>query len=373
MFPRTIILFTLLLTLLAACGQAISSASPTVPRTTALPTDPPLASPQTSPTAAPTPIPAASPTAEPTIMVSDTLVLDGSSTVFPITEAVVGAFRVVAPNVRIQLGVSGTSGGFQKFCTGESVIAAASRPIKQSELAECQAAGIAFIELPVAFDGISVMTNQQNTWATCMTVAELKRLWEPAAEGQVLRWSQIRADWPDQPITLYGAGADSGTYDYFTSAIVGEEGLSRKDYTGSEDDYLLGQDLATDRDGLGFFGYSYYLEFQNVLNLVAIDSGAGCVTPSAQSISDGSYAPLSRPLFLYIRADALDRPALDRFVEFYLMHAPQLVVEARCIPLTPRIYELTLRRFERRVLGSVFSGGSQVGLSLEALLTLEEQ
>lgn len=373
MFRRTIILYTLLLALLAACGQAISSVPPTVSRTTASPAVPLAASPQASPIATPTSPTGTSPVAEPRITISDTLVLDGSSTVFPITEAVIRAYSSIAPNVRIQLGVSGTSGGFKKFCSGEIVIAEASRPIKQTEVAECQTAGIRFIELPVAFDGISVIINRQNTWATCLTTAELKRLWEPAAQGQILRWNQIRADWPDQPITLYGAGTDSGTYDYFTSAIVGEEGVSRKDYTGSEDDYLLGQDLATDRNGLGFFGYSYYLEFQNVLNLVAIDSGAGCVAPSAQSITDGSYAPLSRPLFLYIRADALDRPALHSFVEFYLTHAAQIVPEARCIPLTPRIYELTQRRFDRRVLGSVFKGGSQVGLSLEALLALEEQ
>jgi phosphate transport system substrate-binding protein len=210
-FPRMKILCTLLLMLLAACGQVTPSATPISPSTTVLPPDPTVVSPQTPTAAGPAPTIAASPIIEPSITVSDTLVLDGSSTVFPITEAMVAAFRVVAPNVRIQLGVSGTSGGFKKFCTGESVIAAASRPIKQSEIAECQAAAITFIELPVAFDGISVMTNRQNTWATCMTVGELKQLWEPAAEGRVLRWSQIRADWPDHPITLYGAGADSGT------------------------------------------------------------------------------------------------------------------------------------------------------------------
>jgi phosphate transport system substrate-binding protein len=297
--------------------------------------------------------------------------IDGSSTVFPITEAASIAFRRAAPQVEIQLGVSGTGGGFKKFCAGETLISNASRPITKAEAEACAQAGVSYIELPIAFDGITVMVHPANTWATCITVAELKALWAPAAEGQIRRWRQLRAHWPDTPITLYGAGADSGTYDYFTQAVVGTQGASRKDYTASEDDYLLAQDLAGDPSGLGFFGYAYYVEYAGQLRAVALDTGAGCVAPSQASIADGSYQPLSRPIFLYVRADALDRPALRAFVTFYLANGAALVREARYIPLPDRAYPLVTRRFEQRTTGSVFSGGAQVGLSIEHILQLE--
>jgi phosphate transport system substrate-binding protein len=354
-FARRIVALSVLL-LLVACGQTVlpRAAEPSLPADTPVPTS------------------TVGQVSAPSWSFSDTLVIDGSSTVFPITEAVALAFGQQAPKVKLQLGVSGTGGGFKKFCAGESDMAAASRPIKQSELAECAQAGIEFIELPVAFDGISVIAHVENSWVDCLSVEELRRIWEPAAQGRITSWRQIRAEWPDEPLVLYGAGADSGTYDYFTGAIVGHEGLSRSDYTGSEDDYLLGQDLAKDQHGLGFFGYSYYLEFQQALKLIAIDSGAGCVEPSLSSISDGSYTPLSRPLFLYVRADALERPALERFVWFYLSQAPSLVAEARGIPLTARLYDLAQQRFEQRILGSAFAGDLPLGLSLETLLSLEE-
>jgi phosphate transport system substrate-binding protein len=298
-------------------------------------------------------------------------VIDGSSTVFPITEAASIAFRSYAPNVEIRLGVSGTGGGFKKFCAGETVISDASRPITQAEAEACAKANITYIELPIAFDGITVMVHPENTWATCIAVSELKALWEPAAQGKVSRWSQVRATWPDTPISLYGAGTDSGTYDYFTQAIVGTAKSSRKDYTASEDDYLLAQDLAADPSGLGFFGYAYYVEYKGQLRDVAIDNGSGCVAPSQETIADGSYQPLARPIFLYVRADALARPELRAFVAFYLANGPGLVREARYIPLPDRAYPLIARRAERRTTGSVFSGGSQVGVSIEEIIQRE--
>jgi phosphate transport system substrate-binding protein len=298
-------------------------------------------------------------------------VIDGSSTVFPITEAASIAFRNYAPQVEIHLGVSGTGGGFTKFCAGATVISDASRPITQAEAEACAKAGVAYVELPIAFDGITVMVHPDNTWATCVTVAELKALWEPAAAGKVSRWSQVRAAWPDKPLALYGAGADSGTYDYFTQAVVGTAKSSRKDYTASEDDYLLAQDLAADPSGLGFFGYAYYVEYKGQLRDVAVDNGSGCVAPSQETIANGSYQPLSRPIFLYVRADALDRPELQAFVAFYLANGSALVREARYISLPDKVYALVAQRLDRRITGSVFSGGSQVGVSIEDVLRLE--
>ncbi|MBX0329488.1 PstS family phosphate ABC transporter substrate-binding protein [Oscillochloris sp. ZM17-4] len=302
---------------------------------------------------------------------SGTIIIDGSSTVFPITEAASIAFRSFAPQVEIRLGVSGSSGGFKKFCAGETLISDASRPISADEAQACAQAGIGYIELPIAFDGISVMVHPDNTWASCVTVAELKALWAPEAEGVVTRWSQLHQGWPNTPISLYGAGGDSGTFDYFTHAIVGTERSSRKDYVASEDDYLLAQDLAADPAGLGFFGYAYYVEYEGRLRALEIDNGEGCVAPSATSIADGSYQPLSRPIFLYVRADALDRPEVHAFIDFYLTNGPALVRQARYIPLPDSAYPLVARRVENRITGSVFSGGSQVGVSIEEILQLE--
>jgi phosphate transport system substrate-binding protein len=234
-------------------GSNSSSAALTatsLPPTTAEPT----------PTTAPAPTLRA-PTLTPDRSLRGTILIEGSSTVFPIAEIAVREFQAMVSDVQIPLGVSGTGGGFKKFCTGETAISNASRPINAAESAMCRENGITFVEAPIAFDGISVVVNPANTWARCMTVAELRMLWEPAAEGRILRWSQIRPDWPDADLTLYGAGEDSGTYDYFTSAVVGEEGVSRRDFTGSEDDYILAQGVARNPNGPGFFGYAYYSEF----------------------------------------------------------------------------------------------------------------
>lgn len=304
------------------------------------------------------------------------ILVDGSSTVYPITEAMAEEFGKDHPKVRVTVGISGTGGGFKKFCNNETDISDASRPIKPSEVEMCGKRGIEYIELPVAFDGLAVMVNPGNDWAACMTVDELKMLWEPAAQGKITRWNQIRAAWPDQEIHLFGAGVDSGTYDYFTSAIVGEEGASRGDFQASEDDNVLVQGIATDPLALGFFGLAYYEENQDKLKLVAVDDGDptdgdGCITPNQDTVSGGTYQPLARPIFIYVRKSSVDRPEVQEFVRFYLNpeNARTLVREVGYIPLPENIYELALERFEKGITGSIFEGaGSQVGVTLEDLL-----
>jgi phosphate transport system substrate-binding protein len=304
------------------------------------------------------------------------IAIDGSSTVFPITEAVAEEFRGQSP-VRVTIGVSGTGGGFKKFCSGETAISGASRPIKPSEVAQCKEKSVEYIELPVAYDGISVVVNPANDWAASLTVAELRALFRPEAQNEVKRWSQVRTGFPDQEIHLFGAGVDSGTYDYFTAAVVGTEHASRGDFTSSEDDNVLVQGVAMDRLALGFFGYAYYAENQSKLKLVAIDdekddNGKGPIQPSPATVVDGTYSPLSRPIFVYVSKAAAARPEVDAFMRFYLAQAPKLVSEVGYIPLPERAYGLAAKRLEKRVVGSVFGGtGSRVGVSVEALLAAE--
>lgn len=299
---------------------------------------------------------------------------DGSSTVFPITEAVAEEFQAENRDVRVTVGISGTGGGFKKLCAGEIDIADASRPIKQSEVDQCQASGIGYVEIPVAYDGIAIVVNPKNTWVDHLTVAELKKMWEPAAQGTVRRWSDIRAGWPDQEIRLFGAGVDSGTYDYFTEAVVGEQHASRGDYTSSEDDNVVVQGVATDPLALGFFGYAYYEENRDKLKIVPIDdqnesNGAGAIAPSPESVMQGTYQPLSRPVLIYASTRGLERPEVDRFVSFYLENAPELVREVGYIPLPAEAYDLGRKRVADRVTGSMFDGaGSKVGVSVEDLL-----
>jgi phosphate transport system substrate-binding protein len=308
--------------------------------------------------------------------VATVIAIDGSSTVFPITEAVSEEFRAKSA-ARVTIGVSGTGGGFKKFCGGETAISGASRPIKPSEVSQCKQNAIDYIELPVAYDGISVVVNPANGWAAQMTVRELKALFRPEAQNSVTRWSQVRSGWPDDEIHLFGAGVDSGTYDYFTAAIVGTEHASRGDFTSSEDDNVLVQGVAMDKLALGFFGYAYYVANQNKLRLVAIDdenddNGKGPIAPSAATVIDGSYSPLARPIFVYVSRAALDRPEVDAFMTFYLEHAAKLVDEVGYIPLPERAYALAQRRLSNRVLGSIFgASGSKVGVSVEALLAAE--
>ena len=307
---------------------------------------------------------------------SDGLVrIDGSSTVFPITEAVAEEFNAVNKEVRITIGVSGTGGGFKKFIRGEIDISNASRPIKESELTMANENQVEFIELPVAYDGIAVVVNPSNTWCSRMTTKELKYLWEPEAQGNITHWNQLRSDWPNREIHLFGPGVDSGTYDYFTKAITGREGASRGDITSSEDDNVLVRGVSADELALGFFGYAYYAENQSQLKALAIDdgediNGAGAIKLSPETVESGTYQPLSRPIFIYIRKQAASRPEVEKFMEFYLKEASQLVSEVGYIPLPKETYELALDRFRRRVVGSIFPDGkgSQVGISLDSLL-----
>ncbi len=262
--------------------------------------------------------------------------IDGSSTVFPISEAVAEEFQIANPGVRVTVGISGTGGGFKKFCAGETDISDASRPIKETEIEACAANGIEPIQLSVAWDGLTVVRNPANDWATCMTVDELKRVWQPGSS--ITRWNEIRPDWPDTEIVLYGPDTDSGTFDYFTEAIVGEEDASRDDYTASADDNVLVVGVEGDAGSLGYFGFAYYEESADKLGAVAVDNGAGCVLPARETIENGTYAPLSRPMFIYVKPDALARPEVQAFVDFYIENAPTLVPEVGYVPLSAEQY-----------------------------------
>ena len=286
---------------------------------------------------------------------------DGSSTVFPITEAVAEEFQKANAGTRVTVGSSGTGGGFQKFCRNETDISNASRPIKATEIEACSKGGVDFIELPVAYDGLAIVVHPKNTWATSMTVAELKTLWEPAAQGKISRWNQIRPDWPNQEIHLFGAGVDSGTFDYFTEAIVGKEAQSRGDYTSSEDDNVIVQGVSGDVNALGYFGYAYYEQNKDKLKLVPVDdgdaaNGAGPIAPSPETVANGTYRPLSRPVFIYPKVKSLDRPEVKSFVEFYLDKGPALVREVGYIPLPDNELQLVRSRFSGKKTGTMYTG-----------------
>ena len=306
---------------------------------------------------------------------STVLTVDGSSTVYPITEAVAEEFQKAHPGTRITVGISGTGGGVAKFCRDEIDMADASRPIRPVEAEACAKAGVQFIELPIAYDGLAIVVHPKNTWATSMTVAELRKLWEPAAQGKVLRWSDVRSGWPNNEIHLFGAGTDSGTFDYFTEAIVGKEDASRGDYTSSEDDNVIVQGVSGDEYALGYFGYAYYEENKDKLKLVAVDdgndaNGKGPILPSPESVNNGTYRPLSRPIFIYPKVKALDRPEVASFVEYYLKEGVPLVREVGYIPLTDREYELVRTRFTSKKQGSMYEGtDSQSQMTLEQRLS----
>jgi phosphate transport system substrate-binding protein len=291
---------------------------------------------------------------------SGSIAIDGSSTVFPISEAMAEEFqRATGGRVRVTVGISGTGGGFQKFCNGETDISDASRSIRAAEIERCKASGIEFIEVPVAFDGLSVMVNPRNDWVRSMTVSELKKVWEPEAQGVITRWNQIRPEWPDRPFRLYGPGTDSGTFDYFTEAINGRERASRGDFTASEDDNVLVTGIANDLDALGYFGYAYYAENRDKLKLVALDheKGRGPVAPSKETIEGGTYTPLSRPIFVYVKTVALDRPEVREFMRFYT--DPQhtdLIAHTGYVPLPATIYPQLWQRVQAKQGGTVFGG-----------------
>lgn len=305
-----------------------------------------------------------------------TVAVDGSSTVYPLTEAVAEEFMREHPRVRVTVGVSGTGGGFSKFVREEIDISDASRPIKPSEAQLAEQNNVTYIELPVAYDGLTVAVHPQNDWLECLTVEELRRIWEPGST--VGNWNQVRPSFPDRELHLYGAGTDSGTYDYFTQAVIGEEGASRSDFTASEDDNVLVQGIAGDPAALGFLPYAYYDENQDKLKAIAIDdenpdNGEGCVVPGPETVQSGTYQPLARPEFIYVRAARADDPAVQAFTEFYLEHADELAPAVGYVPLSDEAYELAMARFQNRVTGSVFGGeGSQIGVRVADLLRLSE-
>ncbi|NJN88298.1 MAG: PstS family phosphate ABC transporter substrate-binding protein [Leptolyngbyaceae cyanobacterium SL_7_1] len=306
--------------------------------------------------------------------IAESIKIDGSSTVYPLTDEVVKEYQFEEedePEFSVEF--SGTTGGFRKFCAGETDISNASRPITTEEMEACKAAGIQYVELPVAFDALTVVVHPDNTWAADITVEELKQLWEPAAEGTITSWNQLRPEWPDQPINLYGAGGDSGTFDYFTEAIVGESGASRTDYTASEDDTVLVQGVADDPNGLGYFGYAYYEEAQAKLKPLAIDNGDGPILPSDEAVANNQYLPLARPLFIYVNAQSLqEKPALREFVEYYLVNARNLVNVVGYVPLAEGTYTVVQDHFLNNKVGTAFAGELETNLSLEDLLQREK-
>lgn len=280
------------------------------------------------------------------VKLEGTISIDGSSTVFPITEAVAEEFRTVQPNVKVTIGVSGTGGGFQKFSRGETNISNASRPIKDKEMAACAENNITYLELEVAYDGLAVLINPENTWVDSFTVEELKKIWEPAAQGKIMKWNQIRKEWPNEEIHLYGPGVASGTFDYFTEAIVGKSGSSRGDFTASEDDHVLVQGIAGDKYALGFFGLAYYAENKDKLTLIGVHNGKEVVKPTLETVSNGTYSPLSRPLFIYVNSTSVKHSEVIEFVNFYLDNAGELSEDVGYISLPAELYAKQKEHFK---------------------------
>ena len=303
-----------------------------------------------------------------------TIRIDGSSTVYPITEAVAEDFQIAKRGkARVTVGISGTGGGFKKFCRGEVDITNASRPIMQKEMDKCKKAGIEYVEMPVAFDALTIAINPKNNWSKTITVAELKKMWEPAAQNKINSWNQINPAWPNAKFKLYGAGADSGTFDYFTEAIVGKSKSSRGDFTASEDDNVLVQGVSRDKNGLAFFGFAYYVENKKKLNAVAIDAGNGGVLPSYETVANGTYQPLSRPIFIYVNVKAAERPEVRDLIDFYMTKGPALVEEVKYVPLPKAVYSLNLENLDKKKVGTVFGGESKMGMKIEDVMKLEHK
>lgn len=301
--------------------------------------------------------------------------IDGSSTVYPITEGIAEEFQKAKRGaVKVTVGISGTGGGFKKFCRGETDISNASRPILAKEMEECRKNGVQYIELPVAYDGLAVVVNPRNNWATCMTVEQLREIWKPESQGKKFMWSDLDPKWPKQEIKLCGAGSDSGTFDYFTEAIVGKAKSSRGDYTASEDDNVLVQFAQRERGALCYFGLAYVEENKGKVKVVQIKNPktGQCVAPTYQAVQNGTYQPLSRPLFIYVNAKAVrERPEVREFVEFYLKNAGKIAKQVGYIALPDRAYKMAEERFNKRVLGTVFGGEPEVGLTIDELLKRE--
>lgn len=300
--------------------------------------------------------------------------IDGSSTVFPITEAVAEDFQKAKKGaIRVTVGISGTGGGFKKFCRGETDISDASRPILKQEMEACKAAGIQYIELPVAFDALTVIVNPKNKFVDYLTVAELKTMWAPESQGKVKSWNQVRASFPNAPLKLAGAGSDSGTFDYFTEAVVGKAKSSRGDYQATEDDNVTVQFVSRDANAMGYLGLAYYEENKGKLKAVPIklDDKSPAVAPSMETTNNGTYQPLSRPLFIYISAKSADKPEIKEFVQFYLKNAGTLAKEVGYVDLPAKAYELALKNFQSKKTGTGFGGTAEVGVNMEELLTRE--
>lgn len=295
--------------------------------------------------------------------------IDGSSTVYPITQAIAEQYRANKADSNLTVDFSGTGGGFKKFCAGQTDINNASRPISKAEMEECKAQGVAYIELPIAFDALTIVVNPANDWLKNISLEELNKIWSPAAEQNLTRWNQINADLPDRPLNLYAPGKDSGTYDYFTEAVVGKAGSSRNDYLQSEDDTILVQGVKQDPNALGYLGLAYYESNQDQIKAVAVDSGTGAVLPSRETVEAGEYQPLSRPLFIYVNSSAAQKnPDLKEFVETYLEQAPEIVSQVGYVPLPEDGYQLTEIHFQRGKVGTVFEGQSAFNLTIGELL-----
>ncbi|MEY4616329.1 MAG: periplasmic phosphate-binding protein of transporter [Pseudomonadota bacterium] len=304
--------------------------------------------------------------------------IDGSSTVFPITEAMAEEFQAQERGaVKVTVGISGTGGGFKKFCRGEIDVQDASRPITDKEMSDCAKNKVKYVELPVAFDAMAIVVNPKNNWLNDITVAQLKTMWAPEAQGKIVTWNQVDARWPSVPLKLYGAGSDSGTFDYFTEAIVGKAKSSRGDYTASEDDNTLVQGVVNDKNGLAYLPLSYYEENKSKLKLVGVIGGDKspkkglAVKPTKETVENGTYFPLSRPLFIYVSESALKRAEVRKFAEFYLKNASSFVPEVKYVALPAKSYELAKQRLAKNQLGTVFSGHSEVGMKIEDLLKKE--
>ncbi len=299
--------------------------------------------------------------------------IDGSSTVYPITEAVAEEFqKAKRGSIRVTVGISGTGGGFKKFCRGEIDITNASRPIIKKELDACEKNGVQFIELPIAYDALAIVVNPQNTWVKSITISELKKMWEPKARGNIKKWNQVKPQWPDFPLNLYGPGADSGTFDYFTETVVGEIKSLRADFTASEDDNVLVQGISRDKNGLGYIGLAYYEENKTKLKLIPVDSGKGAILPSDETVMNSTYSPLSRPLFIYISLkSATNKPEIKEFADFFIKNAPVLTKKTKFIPLPKNLYDQVQSRFSKLKTGSLFKGEVSIGRKIEDLMKIE--
>jgi phosphate transport system substrate-binding protein len=309
-----------------------------------------------------------------TVQAAELIEIDGSSTVYPITEAVAEEFQISGGGgAQVTVGISGTGGGFKRFCRGETDISDASRPILREEMILCAQAGVKYYELPVAYDALTVVVSKNNDFVDYLTVEELKKMWEPAAQGKVTNWKQIRDSFPDMPLKLAGPGADSGTFDYFTEAVMEKAKSSRGDYQASEDDNVIVQFVSRDKGALGYFGLAYYEENKDKLKAVPIKANASApaVVPSLETVNNSSYQPLSRPIFIYVKEKAAQRPEVREFVEFYLKNGAELAKEVGYVDLPAAAYELALKNFRSGKLGTGFGGASEVGLKVEDLLKRE--